>query len=234
MLCMSIHGMRMFTEPFFYRGRHDQEGEEGKEDREGSHQEGGKEDFKEKVVIVSATERLPPPGSQPGRKAKPLPKDLKCPSQPFGSAARHYKAGPLCSCIKVRFFVSASASGMICSCAKDRRRMAATLLRRGSREPSPRNADAPLIQIYFTATTRSGFVVKIKIATTSSGKRRPVIARVEKALKSDWQITAPPALLAVTNADVALSQALYQRLRIVGHWFGFIDGCDENQHQILG
>src|SRR5258705_13503976 len=43
---------------FFYRGRHGQESAEGKEDREGSHQEGGKEDFKEKEVVVSATERL--------------------------------------------------------------------------------------------------------------------------------------------------------------------------------
>ncbi|MCK1338621.1 hypothetical protein IVB38_22060 [Bradyrhizobium sp. 38] len=50
----------MFTEPVFYRGRHGQESEEGKEDREGSYQEGGKEDFKEKEVVVSATERLPP------------------------------------------------------------------------------------------------------------------------------------------------------------------------------
>jgi hypothetical protein len=51
MLRMSIHGVRMFTEPVFYRGRHGQESEEGKEDREGSHQEGGKEDFKEKEVV---------------------------------------------------------------------------------------------------------------------------------------------------------------------------------------
>jgi hypothetical protein len=58
MMCMSIRGMCMFTEPAFYRGRHGQESEEGKEDREGSHQEGGKEDFKEKEVAVSATERL--------------------------------------------------------------------------------------------------------------------------------------------------------------------------------
>jgi hypothetical protein len=57
-LCMSIHGVCMFTEPVFYRGPHGQESEEGKEDREGSHQEGGKEDFKEKEVVVSATERL--------------------------------------------------------------------------------------------------------------------------------------------------------------------------------
>lgn len=51
MLCMSIHGVRMLTEPVFYRGRHGQESEKGKEDREGSHQEGGKEDFKEKEVV---------------------------------------------------------------------------------------------------------------------------------------------------------------------------------------
>jgi hypothetical protein len=56
MLCMSIHGVCMFTEPAFYRGRHGQESEEGKDDREGGHQEGGKEDFKEKEVAVSATE----------------------------------------------------------------------------------------------------------------------------------------------------------------------------------
>ena len=68
MLCMSTHGVRMFTEPVFYRGRHGQESEEGKEDREGSHQEGGKEDFKEKEVVVSATERLPPPGRNPDAK----------------------------------------------------------------------------------------------------------------------------------------------------------------------
>ena len=58
MLRMSIHGVRMFTERDFCRGRHGQESEEGKEDREGSHQESGKEDFKEKEVVVSATERL--------------------------------------------------------------------------------------------------------------------------------------------------------------------------------
>jgi hypothetical protein len=58
MLRMSIHDMRMFTEPVFYRGPHGQESEEGKKDREGSHQEGGKEDLKEKEVDVSATERL--------------------------------------------------------------------------------------------------------------------------------------------------------------------------------
>jgi hypothetical protein len=72
MLRMSIHGVCMFTEPVFYRGRHGQESEEGKEDREGSHQESGKEDFKEKEVAIPATDKLPPSGSQPGRKAKPL------------------------------------------------------------------------------------------------------------------------------------------------------------------
>jgi hypothetical protein len=86
MLCMSIHGVRIFTEPVF-GGRHGQESEEGKEDREGSHQEGGKEDFKEKEVVVSATERLPPPGRKPDAK-RTSPKDLKCPLQPFGIAAR--------------------------------------------------------------------------------------------------------------------------------------------------
>jgi hypothetical protein len=65
---MSIHGVRMFNEPVFYRGRHGQESEEGKEEREGSRQEGGKEDFKEKEVVVSATERLPPPGRNPDAK----------------------------------------------------------------------------------------------------------------------------------------------------------------------
>jgi hypothetical protein len=58
----------MFTESIFYRGRHGQDSEEGKEDREGSHQEGGKEDLKEKEVVVSATEKLPPPGRTPDAK----------------------------------------------------------------------------------------------------------------------------------------------------------------------
>ena len=62
MLRMSMHGVRMFTEPIFYRGRHGQESEEGKEDREGSHQEGGKEDFQKEEVTVSTTDKLPPPG----------------------------------------------------------------------------------------------------------------------------------------------------------------------------
>ena len=60
--------MRVFTEQVFCRGRHGQESEEGKEDREGSHQEGGKEDLKEKEVVLSATEKLPPPGRNPGAK----------------------------------------------------------------------------------------------------------------------------------------------------------------------
>ena len=88
--------MRVFTEQVFCRGRHGQESEEGKEDREGSHQEGGKEDLKEKEVIVSATEKSPPLGRNPDQ-SETSPKDLKCPLQPFGIAARHYKAGPLCN-----------------------------------------------------------------------------------------------------------------------------------------
>jgi hypothetical protein len=95
MLRMSMHGVRMFTEPVFYRGRHGQESEEGKENREGSRQEGGKEDLKEKEVIVSATEKLPLSGRNPDAKRN-LSKYLKCPLQPFGIAARCYKAGPLC------------------------------------------------------------------------------------------------------------------------------------------
>ena len=65
---MSMHGVRMFTEPVFCRGQHGRESEEGKEDREGSHQEGGKEDLKEKEVIVSATENLLPPRRNPAAK----------------------------------------------------------------------------------------------------------------------------------------------------------------------
>jgi hypothetical protein len=53
---MSMHGVRMITEPVCYRGPH---GEEGKEDRE-SHQESGKEDFKEKEVVILATESARP------------------------------------------------------------------------------------------------------------------------------------------------------------------------------
>jgi hypothetical protein len=87
MLCMSILGVCMFTEPLFLKRRHGQESEEGKEDRKGSHQEGGKEDFKEKEVVVSATEGLPPPGRNPDAKRN-LPKGLKRPLQPFGIAAK--------------------------------------------------------------------------------------------------------------------------------------------------
>jgi hypothetical protein len=68
MLRASMHAVRMFTERDFYRGRHGQESEEGKEDREDSHQEGGKEDLKEKEVIVSTTEKLPPPDRNPDAK----------------------------------------------------------------------------------------------------------------------------------------------------------------------
>jgi hypothetical protein len=87
MLCMSIHGMSMFTEPIFYRGRHGQESEEGKEDREGSHQEGGKEDFKEKEVVVSRTETLRLRVATRTH-SKTFPKGSECPLQPFGIAAR--------------------------------------------------------------------------------------------------------------------------------------------------
>ena len=59
---MSMHGVRIFIEPVFYRGRHGQESEESKEVREGSHQENGKEDFQEEEVIVSSTDEMPPPG----------------------------------------------------------------------------------------------------------------------------------------------------------------------------
>jgi hypothetical protein len=54
---MSIHGVRTITESVLNRGRHGQESEKGKEDRE-SHQEGGKEDIEAKEVVVSTTERL--------------------------------------------------------------------------------------------------------------------------------------------------------------------------------
>ena len=86
MLCMSILGVCMFTEPIFYRGRHGQESEEGKEDREGSHQEGGKEDFKEKEVVASTTERLRLRVAT-WTQSKASPKDMKRPLQPFSIAA---------------------------------------------------------------------------------------------------------------------------------------------------
>jgi hypothetical protein len=93
---MSIHGMSMFTEPiFFYRGRHGQVSEEGKEDREGSHQEGGKEDFKEKEVVVSTTETLAPSGRNPDAQ-QDLSKGSECPLQPVGITASQDKAGSLC------------------------------------------------------------------------------------------------------------------------------------------
>lgn len=107
---MSIHGVRMFTEPVFYRGRHGQESEEGKEDRQGSHQEGGKEDFKEKEVVVSATERLPPAGlrNPDAKRTCPIGSEM---SFAAVSLARQGNIRPaLCAasyCIKVRFFVSA-------------------------------------------------------------------------------------------------------------------------------
>jgi hypothetical protein len=59
---MSMHGVRIFIEPVFYRGRHGQESEESKEVRQGSHQESGKEDFQEEEVTASTTDEMPPPG----------------------------------------------------------------------------------------------------------------------------------------------------------------------------
>ena len=130
MLCMSIHGMSMFTESVFYRGRHGQESEEGKEDREGSHQEGGKEDFKEKEVVLSTTEALRLRVA-PRTHSKTFSKGLNVLCS--RSVSRQGKTRPdLCAdgdCIKIRFFVFAPM-GMICSCARDRSRTAETL--RGS------------------------------------------------------------------------------------------------------
>lgn len=57
---------------FFYRGRYGQESEEDEEDREGSHQESGKEDLKEKEVVAPPRLRHCHSRSQPGCKAKPL------------------------------------------------------------------------------------------------------------------------------------------------------------------
>jgi hypothetical protein len=71
MLCMSIHGVRMFIESIFST----EDNMAKKEDREGSHQEGGKEDFEEKEVISSTTNRLPPPG--PLEASEASPRDLK-------------------------------------------------------------------------------------------------------------------------------------------------------------
>jgi hypothetical protein len=87
MLCMPIHGVYMFTEPIIYRGQHGQESEEGKEDRQGSHQEGGKEDFKEKEVVVSSTEGLHLRVAA-RTQSETSPKGYEASLQPFGSAAR--------------------------------------------------------------------------------------------------------------------------------------------------
>jgi hypothetical protein len=48
MLRMSIRGVRMFTEPVFYRGRHGQESEEGKEDRQAAAKKVAKKTSKKK------------------------------------------------------------------------------------------------------------------------------------------------------------------------------------------
>ena len=55
MLCMSMHGVRTFIEPVFYRGRHGQESEESKEVRQGSHEESGEEDFQEEEEVTAST-----------------------------------------------------------------------------------------------------------------------------------------------------------------------------------
>jgi hypothetical protein len=102
MLRMSMHGVRMFTEPIFCRGRH---GQESEEDRESSHQESGEEDLKEEEeVTVSTTEKLPPPGRNPDAKRN-LSKGSEMSFA--GSVLRQgsvspdlYAAG---YCIKVRF-----------------------------------------------------------------------------------------------------------------------------------
>ena len=108
MSCISIHGVRLLTEPIFYRGPHGQESDEGKEELKGSHQEGGKEDFKEKEVVVSATAKIAASGSQPGHLSK---------GSEMSFAAVRYRgkvrpdlyAGSYC--IKVRFFVSDPREG---------------------------------------------------------------------------------------------------------------------------
>jgi hypothetical protein len=71
----------------YCRGRHGQESEEGKEDRKGSHQEGGKEDFKEKEVVASTTERLRLRVAT-RTQSETSPKDMNRPLHPFGIAAR--------------------------------------------------------------------------------------------------------------------------------------------------
>jgi hypothetical protein len=92
-LCMSMHDKRACSSRvFFNRGRHGQESKEGKENREGSRQEGGKEDFQEKEVTSSTTNRLPPPGPPTSSK------DLSPCGHP-GVTATDSKAGPLCRCL---------------------------------------------------------------------------------------------------------------------------------------
>jgi hypothetical protein len=95
-LRMSMHGVRMFTERDVHRGPHGQESEEGKEDREGSHQEGGKEDLKEKEIIVSATEKLPPQGRNPDAKRN-LSKGSEMSFATVRYRGKACKAGLLCS-----------------------------------------------------------------------------------------------------------------------------------------
>jgi hypothetical protein len=94
MLCMSIHGVHTITESVFQRGRHGQESEEGKEERE-SHQEGGKEDVEAKEVVVSATERLRL-GLNPGRKTNLFKASERPLRSHSGIEERQDKIGPLC------------------------------------------------------------------------------------------------------------------------------------------
>ncbi|QQO14019.1 hypothetical protein JJB99_32675 [Bradyrhizobium diazoefficiens] len=71
---MSMHGVRTFTEPVFYRGRDGQESEEGKEDHEGSNQEGGKEELKEKEVVATRDRDIATSLSQPRTQSENLSK----------------------------------------------------------------------------------------------------------------------------------------------------------------
>jgi hypothetical protein len=66
-----MHDVRTFTERESHRGPHGQESEEGKEDRQGSHQKGGQEDDKEKEVVAPTTVKLASGPSE--RQAKPPP-----------------------------------------------------------------------------------------------------------------------------------------------------------------
>jgi hypothetical protein len=136
---------------FFCRGRHGQESEEGKEDREGSHQKGGKEDLKEKKVIVSATEKSPPPDRNPDQ-SETSPKDLKCPLQPFGIAARHYKTAPVCSWLLHEGPVFRFRPGERHDLFLREGSMphGCDALRRGSREPGPRMRTRPDDNVYRT------------------------------------------------------------------------------------